>query len=165
MKQSDPGGGRGGNRRGGREGERGQKLKVVICWKAVWEKDELNVGTLEPALSCYRWRGWEEWAADFSHDFTELYSHYNDQKNTHHIIYHISRVRISRGPDHSAPAVNIFSGCERSRAAFPTPIITAIQFTTGLTFISVVRRKKGKESASLQVQISSQSDDQNSITV
>lgn len=32
-----------------------------------------------------------------SHDFTELYSLYKDQKNTHLIIYQISWLNISRG--------------------------------------------------------------------
>lgn len=34
---------------------------------------------------------------EVSHDFPELYSHYNDQKNTHHVINRVSWLKINSG--------------------------------------------------------------------
>lgn len=61
-----------------------------------------------------------------------------------HKSYYLSHflVKHQQRPCHSAPGVNIFSGCERSQAAFPNPVITAVQFTAVFAFISVLHRKR-----------------------
>lgn len=99
----------------------------------------MGIHAVKPALSCYAWSG----VRRMNHMISQS-ALFPLQWAEKHTLYYLSHflVKNQQRPCHSPPAVNIFSGCERNRAAFPTPIITAIQFTAGLTFISVVRRKR-----------------------
>lgn len=90
---------------------------------------------------------WQSRLRRINHFFPQftsaLFPLHQDEKYTSNYLLRFLVLNLRR-PYHSALAINIFSGWKRSGAAFPAPIIAAIQFTAGYTFIRVVGRKRDR---------------------